>query len=129
MIYVANAGDSRSIACSLKGECLELSKDHKPDNKGESERIKKAGGTINAGRINGNLNLSRAIGDLEYKGDKSLAPEDQMVTANPDIVKIKNDGISFIIMGCDGIWEVKSNIEMAEWIRGRIEVKDLGKVL
>jgi hypothetical protein len=27
------------------------------------------------GRINGNLNLSRALGDLEYKKDKNLPPE------------------------------------------------------
>ncbi len=27
------------------------------------------------GRINGNLNLSRALGDFEYKKDKSLTPE------------------------------------------------------
>lgn len=27
------------------------------------------------GRINGNLNLSRALGDFEYKQDKNLKPE------------------------------------------------------
>ena len=32
-----------------------------------------------------------------------------MITADPDIEKIKNEDIEFIIMGCDGIWEVKSN--------------------
>lgn len=42
------------------------------------------------GRVNGNLNLSRALGDLEYKQNTSLPPEEQMITANPDISKIKN---------------------------------------
>ena len=32
-----------------------------------------------------------------------------MITANPDIIKIENKNVDFIIMGCDGIWEVKSN--------------------
>lgn len=32
-IYVANAGDSRSVCCTSKGETKELSKDHKPDDK------------------------------------------------------------------------------------------------
>lgn len=32
-----------------------------------------------------------------------------MITANPDVTKIKNENIDFIIMGCDGIWQVKSN--------------------
>ena len=38
----------------------------------ELARIKKAGGEVYIGRVNGNLNLSRAVGDLEYKKDKSL---------------------------------------------------------
>jgi hypothetical protein len=37
------------------------------------------------GRINGNLNLSRAIGDLEYKKDGNLIAEKQIITAMPDI--------------------------------------------
>lgn len=44
-----------------------MSEDHKPDNKDEKERIRSAGGFVSEGRVNGNLNLSRALGDLEYK--------------------------------------------------------------
>ena len=44
--------------------------------KNESARIKKAGGFITDGRVNGNLNLSRAMGDLEYKKNADLAPEE-----------------------------------------------------
>lgn len=43
-----------------------------------------------------------------------------MITANPDIISIKNEGIDFIIMGCDGIWQVKSNEQMTAWIKERI---------
>ncbi len=39
------------------------------------------------GRINGNLNLSRALGDLEYKQDKKLKPEQQIISAAPEIIK------------------------------------------
>jgi protein phosphatase 1G len=63
-LYVANAGDSRSVL-SDNGKAVELSFDHKPDNEEEMERIENAGGQIINGRINGGLNLSRAIGDLE----------------------------------------------------------------
>jgi len=49
-----------------------LSHDHKPDNEIEKARIEKAGGYISDGRINGNLNLSRALGDLEYKKDEKI---------------------------------------------------------
>ena len=40
---------------------------------------------VTEGRINGNLNLSRAIGDLEYKKDNNLSAEKQIITAMPDI--------------------------------------------
>lgn len=43
---------------------FKLSEDHKPENPGELDRITKAGGTVSYGRVNGCLNLSRALGDL-----------------------------------------------------------------
>lgn len=46
-----------------------------------------------------------------------------MITANPDIEKIKNENINFIIMGCDGIWEVKSNDQMVELIGKQLKEK------
>ena len=61
-LYVANAGDSRCVLCR-KGESLEMSFDHKPEDEIEKTRIEKAGGKITMdGRVNGGLNLSRAIG-------------------------------------------------------------------
>lgn len=62
-IYCANAGDSRAVAC-VNGETVPLSKDHKPEDTEELDRITKAGGTVSFGRVNGGLNLSRALGDL-----------------------------------------------------------------
>jgi serine/threonine protein phosphatase PrpC len=71
-IYCANAGDSRCVL-SQEGVLIGLSEDHKPENEIELERIKKAGGEVTAGgRINGNLNLSRALGDFDYKNNKDL---------------------------------------------------------
>lgn len=45
-------------------QAYNLSRDHKPDLEVEKERILKAGGFIHAGRVNGSLNLARAIGIL-----------------------------------------------------------------
>lgn len=53
-------------------EVIALSEDHKPDNKDEKKRIEEAGGFVTEGRINGNLNLSRALGDFEFKDQKDL---------------------------------------------------------
>lgn len=46
-----------------------------------------------------------------------------MISANPDIKSIDAQNIDFIIMGCDGIWQVKSNEQMVEWVRRRIDNK------
>lgn len=110
-IYCANSGDSRAVA-SVNKSVEPLSFDHKPEDEIELNRITKAGGTVSYGRVNGNLNLSRALGDMQYKANSKIPAEEQIITANPDIKKIKNEGLDFIIMGCDGIWEVKSNQNM-----------------
>ena len=65
-LICANAGDSRCVLAK-NGRAIEMSRDHKPDLEQEKQRIHKAGGTVEVGRVNGNLNLSRSIGDLEYK--------------------------------------------------------------
>ena len=63
MIYSANIGDSRGVI-SEKNIATQICEDHKPDNEYEINRITKAGGKVNNGRINGGLNLSRAFGDF-----------------------------------------------------------------
>lgn len=63
-LYVANCGDSRSIIYK-NGRVVKMSIDHKPDQDRERARVKAAGGFVSAdGRINGNLNLSRSLGDF-----------------------------------------------------------------
>ena len=37
-----------------------------------------AGGFVAEGRINGSLNLSRALGDMDYKQSKDLGPNAQV---------------------------------------------------
>ena len=72
-------GDSRAIASV--GGCLEvLSFDHKPNNKTEVDRITAAGGWVEFNRVNGNLALSRALGDFIFKRNEEKTPEEQVVT-------------------------------------------------
>ena len=88
----------------------------------EMTRIRNAGGYIEYGRVNGkqvsintftisfinnhksgNLALSRAIGGFEFKKNNALAPEDQIITANPDIVEHELTGEDeFLVLACDG---------------------------
>jgi protein phosphatase 2C family protein 2/3 len=53
--------------------------------------------------VNGNLALSRAIGDFEFKKSAELAPEQQIVTAYPDVVVHDlGDDDEFLVIACDG---------------------------
>jgi protein phosphatase 2C family protein 2/3 len=110
MVYCANAGDSRSVLGSM-GKATALSFDHKPTNPSERTRIQRAGGFVNAeGRVNGNLNLSRAIGDLTYKKNRRIPAKEQQITSFPDVRQMPlNAKTDFIVMGCDGIWEFHTN--------------------
>ncbi|RKP12587.1 phosphatase 2C-like domain-containing protein [Piptocephalis cylindrospora] len=117
-LLVGNAGDSRAVL-SIRGEAEALSFDHKPANKEESARIFAAGGFIEFGRVNGNLALSRAIGDFEFKNNKILSPEQQIVTANPDITERTLDFSEdeFVVLACDGIWDCMSNQDVVDFVR------------
>jgi len=67
ILYCANTGDSRTLICS-GGRPMPMSEDHKPFDEVEYNRIYNANGYVsNEGRVDGNLNLSRCIGDFEYK--------------------------------------------------------------
>lgn len=63
---MANAGDSRCVL-GAGGKCIPLSFDHKPECPVEIKRIEAVGSVITEGRVDGNLNLTRAFGDLKYK--------------------------------------------------------------
>ncbi|XP_022142293.1 probable protein phosphatase 2C 60 [Momordica charantia] len=120
-LVVANAGDSRCVI-SRKGQAHNLSRDHKPDLEAERERILKAGGFIHAGRVNGSLNLARAIGDMEFKQNKFLPAEKQIITANPDVTTVElSDDDEFMVIACDGIWDCMSNQQLVDFIHEQLE--------
>lgn len=78
------------------------------------------------GRVDGNLNLTRAIGDFEYKGNLALKPEEQKISAFPDILEFEiTNKDEFIIVGCDGIWDGRSNQENVDEVREKILNKKL----
>lgn len=121
-LYCANAGDSRAIAC-INGEAQPLSVDHKPNNEAESKRINDAGGWVEFNRVNGNLALSRALGDFVFKRNNAKGPEDQIVTAYPDVeTRDITEDYEFILLACDGIWDVMSNEEVVDFVRKRIGI-------
>ncbi|XP_059280187.1 probable protein phosphatase 2C 11 [Lycium ferocissimum] len=113
-LLVANVGDSRVVACR-DGSAIPLSVDHKPDRSDERERIEQAGGFImwaGTWRVGGVLAVSRAF------GDKMLKP---YVVADPEIQEEEIDGVDFLIIASDGLWNVLSNKEAVTIVQ---DIKD-----
>ncbi|GMQ09275.1 hypothetical protein CsSME_00052704 [Camellia sinensis var. sinensis] len=122
-LFVANAGDSRCVI-SRKGQAYNLSRDHKPDLEAEKDRIVKAGGFVQYGRVNGSLNLARAIGDMELKQNKSLPAEKQIVTANPDVNTVELcDDDEFLVIACDGIWDCMSSQQVVDYVQHQLNAE------
>jgi serine/threonine protein phosphatase PrpC len=123
-LIVANAGDSRCLIYG-EGKVTDMSEDHKPELELEKERILKAGGFIKEGRVNGNLNLTRAIGDLDFKNNDKLTAEEQLIIALPDTkrIKIKPED-EFLLLGCDGVWEMMSSKNISDFISNEISKDD-----
>ena len=105
IIYIANIGDSLSIMYKYI-KAYNLNKEQQTIIESEKERVIKSGAEIVGYRINGMLNLIREIGDLKFKSNYNLKRHEQSVISLPEITKIEEtDGIDFIIMGCDGVWD------------------------
>jgi len=126
-LICANTGDSRAVAY-VNGKTEPMSYDHKPTNQTERDRILKADSFVEFGRVNGTLAVSRAFGDLSYKKCTKVAPEAQAVTALPDIKRYviepdeyANNNWSFLILACDGIWDVMTNEQATHYVLERLE--------
>ncbi|CAJ1973126.1 unnamed protein product [Sphenostylis stenocarpa] len=105
-MIVANAGDCRAVL-GRRGRAIEMSKDQKPDCISERLRIEKLGGVVYDGYLNGQLSVSRALGDWHMKGPKGSACP---LSSEPELQEINlTEDDEFLIMGCDGLWDVMSN--------------------
>ncbi|KAJ6817181.1 putative protein phosphatase 2C 11 [Iris pallida] len=110
-LLVANVGDSRVVACR-SGSAIPLSIDHKPDRRDERERIENAGGFIiwaGTWRVGGVLAVSRAFGDKCLK---------RYVSAEPEIQEEVIEGVDFLIIASDGLWNVVSNMDAVGIVSG-----------
>lgn len=129
-IYLINCGDSRSLISSENNVAL-CTYDHKPINPAERERIHNAGGSVMIQRVNGSLAVSRALGDFEYKCVEGRGACEQLVSPEPEIyVKDRDyEKDEFVVLACDGIWDVMSNEDLKEFIHSRLKVtNDLVKI-
>lgn len=111
-----------------------LSEDHKPNLELERVRIENAGLVVTADTFmddgvectihkvqlseNDRLAVSRAFGDFEYKSNGALPVTEQAVVATPEIrMHARNkDRDMFLVLACDGVWDVMSNDEVGDFV-------------
>eukprot|EP00924_Labyrinthula_sp_SR-Ha-C_P013092 augustus_masked-scaffold_12-processed-gene-9.48-mRNA-1 protein AED:0.14 eAED:0.18 QI:0/-1/0/1/-1/1/1/0/328 len=119
---VANTGDSRTVLCKADNVAFSTI-DHKPKNPKETERVEKAGGRIVDDRVNGDLASARSFGDFRYKLDPNLPPSRQQITVLPDVTILdRSPQDQFLILACDGIWDVMSNLEATRYVLTALQI-------
>lgn len=110
-LKVINLGDSRSVICNDNNIANQLSLDHKPHLLSDRGRILEMGGEIEYSldgddpRING-MSVSRSFGDLDNK----------YISQKPDIFDYNLSNEKFIILGCDGVWDVIQNQDAIDFV-------------
>jgi len=97
-LTVSNVGDSRAVV-GRAGKGIRVSKDHKPNLHEEEERIFNQGGYVvgETGRVNGQLAVSRAIGDFYLHPYVSDEPHVASLDLTPED--------SVLLIACDGVWD------------------------
>jgi serine/threonine protein phosphatase PrpC len=134
-VITAHVGDSRAVYLNLDtGLSIELTRDHKPNNKEEKERIEnRAKAYVWCGRVGGNLAVSRAIGDFDgYLKQKELDWVDQPVSAEPEISlfpKLLEDPEQrhVLLLFCDGLIEHVTHAEIVAHMQAGEDIISLMK--
>jgi len=128
-----NKGGNHKFSC--RWPLIAESVDHKPNHPTERNRIEAAGGFVSPAepaRLDGNLAVSRCLGDFEYKGDKSRPVSEQKVSCVPDIYEVSNvPAGTFLVLACDGLWDVCTGEFIATYIRDELKKDpqhDLGEL-
>ncbi|KAJ4957483.1 hypothetical protein NE237_024594 [Protea cynaroides] len=120
-LLVANAGDCRAVLSRL-GAAIEMSRDHRPSCVKEQKRIESLGGFIDDGYLNGELTVTRALGNWHLQGMKQTGEKGGPLSAEPELKMItltKED--EFLIIGSDGVWDVFSNQNAIDFARRRLQ--------
>ncbi|CAI4323711.1 AIG_G0008750.mRNA.1.CDS.1 [Saccharomyces cerevisiae] len=119
-LYTANVGDSR-IVLFRNGNSIRLTYDHKASDILEMQRVEQAGGLIMKSRVNGMLAVTRSLGDKFF---------DSLVVGSPFTTSVEiTSEDKFLILACDGLWDVIDDQDACELIKDITEPNEAAKVL
>ncbi|KAG8986424.1 Protein phosphatase 2C 1 [Tulasnella sp. 427] len=120
VLYTANVGDARAVL-SRSGKAVRLTYDHKGSDKKEVRRIQEAGGFVLNNRVNGVLAVTRSLGDSAMKEYVVGSP----YTSTMDLT----DADEFLIIACDGLWDVIEDQPAVELIRDCATAQEAAETL
>ncbi|KAG1713223.1 hypothetical protein DVH05_000943 [Phytophthora capsici] len=137
LVTIAHVGDCRLVLSKRNGETVELTQDHRLTLDAERERVLQLGGRVVNNRVNGVMAITRAFGDLEFKGmygtttasgfgrgfrDHEKVPA--LLTAKPDVSDVELDPKedAFLLLACDGLWDVFTSEEATGIFRERVDL-------
>jgi len=119
ILYCANIGDTRCVLIKSM-EYKRLSYDDRASDEKESNRIIQEGGVVFGGRVYGQLMLTRAFGDMEFKSHGVLS--------EPHVTRVMlNEEDKYIIIASDGVWDVINDEEIYEMSKMYIDSKEFCK--
>lgn len=136
-VWCSNLGDCRAAMISLQPPVGKpgagpqatrltwLSRDHKASMPYEQERIRKAGGMVMDGRVEG-LEPSRTLGDFDVKGMVkkgviSIVPE----VRRHEICNGSEPGQALLVCATDGVWDVLHGKDVCNLINSRKDLVQL----
>ncbi|KAF8070151.1 protein serine/threonine phosphatase 2C [Lyophyllum atratum] len=126
VLYCANVGDTRLVICR-DGRAERLTYDHKASERTEIDRVRKADGIIFRGRVLGYLNVTRSLGNHEAHDGFSLK---KYVVGTPYTSRTELTAKEeFFILACDGLWDVVTDQEAVDLIRGTEDPQVASKIL
>ena len=116
-LYVASLGDCRCVLATRDGYC-NLTTDCRADRPDEVARVVAARGFVANRRLNGQIAVSRALGDFAFKSPPDAPPA---VSCEPDITEVQlRDGDDFLLIGCDGLYDVLTSEEAVDFARDQL---------
>eukprot|EP01017_Pseudomicrothorax_dubius_P022199 TRINITY_DN2394_c0_g3_i1.p1 TRINITY_DN2394_c0_g3~~TRINITY_DN2394_c0_g3_i1.p1 ORF type:complete len:171 (+),score=24.53 TRINITY_DN2394_c0_g3_i1:384-896(+) len=121
VLYVSNIGDTKAVIFQDSSyKCLTY--DHRGTDSLEGERVRREGGTIFNGRVNGFLAVTRAFGDQFLKKNG--------VSVIPHVEKVEIRLIDkYLVAGSDGLWDTLAEEDVIEFIRKSSTAEELSKML
>eukprot|EP00803_Ostreobium_quekettii_P000578 evm.model.scf_964EXC.3 EVM.evm.TU.scf_964EXC.3 scf_964EXC:13598-17520(+) len=106
-VFVGNVGDAKCVLGRISDKdeskdqlkALMLTKEHLAIYPQERARIERSGGSVTEGRLAGRLQVSRSLGDKQFKKAG--------LSAVPNVQAFElTSRDQFMVCGCDGFWKV-----------------------